>query len=64
MQIQEDGSASTRIIEHLADDSGRIIRRLKFTRQEADQILAEAPREEISGRQISRLTAPQPPEAN
>jgi CHAT domain-containing protein len=43
-QIQEDGSGKTRIIEHLADDSGLIIRRLKFTRQEADQILAEAPR--------------------
>jgi CHAT domain-containing protein/Tfp pilus assembly protein PilF len=43
-QVQKDGSANTRIIEHLADDSGLIIRRLKFTRQEADQILAEAPR--------------------
>jgi CHAT domain-containing protein len=41
---QGDGSANTRIIEHLADDSGLVIRRLKFTRQEADQILAEAPR--------------------
>jgi CHAT domain-containing protein/tetratricopeptide (TPR) repeat protein len=39
-----DGSANTRIIEHLADNSGLEIRRLKFTRQEADQILAEAPR--------------------
>ncbi|HXM49219.1 MAG TPA: CHAT domain-containing tetratricopeptide repeat protein [Pyrinomonadaceae bacterium] len=39
-----DSSSNTRIIEHLADDSGLIIRRLKFTRQEADQILAEAPR--------------------
>jgi len=39
-----DSSANTRIIEHLADDSGLIIRRLKFTRQEADQILAESPR--------------------
>jgi CHAT domain-containing protein/tetratricopeptide (TPR) repeat protein len=38
------GSANTRIIEHLSDDSGLVIRRLKFTRQEADQILAEAPR--------------------
>jgi CHAT domain-containing protein len=43
-QVQGDSSANTRIIEHLADDSGLIIRRLKFTRQEADQILAEAPR--------------------
>jgi CHAT domain-containing protein len=43
-QVPVDGSANTRIIEHLADDSGLIIRRLKFTRQEADQILAEAPR--------------------
>jgi len=40
----QDSSANTRIIEHLADDSGLIIRRLKFTRQEADQILAQAPR--------------------
>jgi CHAT domain-containing protein len=43
-QVLGDTSANTRIIEHLADDSGLIIRRLKFTRQEADQILAEAPR--------------------
>jgi CHAT domain-containing protein len=43
-QVQGDGSADTRIIEHLADNSGLIIRRLKYTRQEADQILAEAPR--------------------
>jgi CHAT domain-containing protein len=43
-QGQGDGSANTRLIEHLADDSGLIIRRLKFTRQEADEILAEAPR--------------------
>ncbi|MBA2525376.1 MAG: CHAT domain-containing protein [Pyrinomonadaceae bacterium] len=43
-QSQADGAANTRIIEHLAEDSGLIIRRLKFTRQEADQILAEAPR--------------------
>jgi CHAT domain-containing protein len=43
-QVAGDGSANTRLIEHLADDSGMIIRRLKFTRQEADQILAEAPR--------------------
>jgi CHAT domain-containing protein/tetratricopeptide (TPR) repeat protein len=42
--VKSDGTANTRIIEHLADDSGLIIRRLKFTRQEADQILAEAPR--------------------
>jgi CHAT domain-containing protein/tetratricopeptide (TPR) repeat protein len=39
-----DGSTTTRIIEHLANDSGLVIRRLKFTRQEADRILAEAPR--------------------
>jgi CHAT domain-containing protein/tetratricopeptide (TPR) repeat protein len=44
MQASGDGSATTRIIEHLAEDSGLVIRRLKFTRQEADQILAEAPR--------------------
>jgi CHAT domain-containing protein len=43
-QVPDDGSANTRLIEHLADDSGLIIRRLKFTRQEADQILAQAPR--------------------
>ena len=43
-QVQGDPSSNTRLIEHLADDSGLIIRRLKFTRQEADQILAEAPR--------------------
>jgi CHAT domain-containing protein len=43
-QVQGDSSANTRIIEHLADDSGLVIRRLKYTRQEADQILAEAPR--------------------
>jgi CHAT domain-containing protein len=43
-QVQGDGSANTRIIEHVADGSGMTIRRLKFTRQEAAQILAEAPR--------------------
>jgi CHAT domain-containing protein/Tfp pilus assembly protein PilF len=43
-QVLGDDSANTRLIEHLADDSGLIIRRLKFTRQEADRILAEAPR--------------------
>lgn len=43
-EARGDGPANTRLIEHLADDSGLIIRRLKFTRQEADQILAEAPR--------------------
>ena len=43
-QVLGDGAANTRLIEHLADDSGLIIRRLKFTRQEADQILTEAPR--------------------
>ena len=41
-----NGAASTRILEHLADSStGKLrIRRLRFTRQEADQILAVAPR--------------------
>jgi len=40
-----DATDSTRIIEHLADDSGNlVIRRLQFTRQEADKILAVAPR--------------------
>lgn len=40
-----DALATTRIIEHLADDSGNlVVRRLPFTRQEADQILAIAPR--------------------
>ena len=43
-QVPGDGSANTRIIEHLADNSGLTIPRLRFTRQEADQILAEAPR--------------------
>jgi CHAT domain-containing protein len=43
-QAEGNGSSNTRLIEHLANDSGLIIRRLKFTRQEADQILAEAPR--------------------
>ena len=43
-QVKGDSSANTRIIEHLTDNSGLTIRRLKFTRQEADQILAEAPR--------------------
>jgi CHAT domain-containing protein/tetratricopeptide (TPR) repeat protein len=43
-RVPGDGAAETRILEHLSDDSGLIIRRLKFTRQEADQILAEAPR--------------------
>ncbi len=43
-QSQADASANARSIEHLADEPGLIIRRLKFTRQEADQILAEAPR--------------------
>jgi len=45
---------------HLADDSGLIIRRLKFTRQEADQILAEAPRAKTSKAVISKLTGPWP----
>jgi CHAT domain-containing protein/tetratricopeptide (TPR) repeat protein len=45
-----DSANATRIIEHLADDSDGnaasklIIRRLRFTRQEAEQILAVAPR--------------------
>ena len=42
-QIEE--TTNTRIIEHLADDSGKLtIRRLPFTRQEAEQILAVAPK--------------------
>jgi CHAT domain-containing protein len=42
---QTDGVANTRIIEHLSDDSGTlVIRRLRFTRQEAEHILAVAPR--------------------
>ena len=43
-QVQRNGYANTRIIEHLTDNSGLAIPRLRFTRQEADQILAEAPR--------------------
>jgi len=44
-QDETDGVGSTRIIEHLADDSEKlVIRRLRFTRQEAEQILAVAPR--------------------
>lgn len=45
-----DSTNATRIIEHLADDSDGnaasklVIRRLRFTRQEAEQILAVAPR--------------------
>ncbi|MGH9971104.1 MAG: CHAT domain-containing protein [Pyrinomonadaceae bacterium] len=44
-EAQGDGLASMRILEHLADDStGKLaIKRLRFTRQEADQILAVAP---------------------
>jgi len=42
---QSNAGSQTRIIEHLADDSGKlIIRRLKFTRLEAEQILAVAPK--------------------
>ena len=43
---QSSSTAETRIIEHVADKStGRLnIRRLPFTRQEAEQILAVAPR--------------------
>ena len=38
-------AANTRILEHLAADGGSLkIRRLPFTRQEAEQILAVAPR--------------------
>jgi hypothetical protein len=45
-QDQTDGVAGTRIIEHLADDSGKLaIRRLRFTRREAEEILAVVPRE-------------------
>lgn len=36
--------ANTRLLEHLADEGGRLrIRRLPFTRQEADRILAVSP---------------------
>ena len=43
---QSVGAGGTRILEHLADSStGKLtIRRLRFTRQEADQILAVSPR--------------------
>ncbi|HKY28004.1 MAG TPA: CHAT domain-containing protein [Pyrinomonadaceae bacterium] len=43
---QTDAAEDTRILEHIADAStGKLtIRRLRFTRQEADQILAVAPR--------------------
>lgn len=42
---QGNDSASTRILEHLDDSTGGLgIRRLRFTRQEADQILAVMPR--------------------
>ena len=43
---QPSSTAETRIIEHVADKStgGLNIRRLPFTRQEAEQILAVAPR--------------------
>jgi CHAT domain-containing protein len=45
-KAQGDGVHGTRMLEHLADKStGKLaIRRLRFTRQEADQILAVAPR--------------------
>ncbi len=45
-ELQGDGTASTRILEHIADNStGKLtIKRLRYTRQEADQILAVAPR--------------------
>jgi CHAT domain-containing protein len=45
-EVQGDDAAGTRILEHIADNStGKLtIRRLRFTRQEADQILAVAPR--------------------
>jgi CHAT domain-containing protein len=39
-----DGAGSTRIIEHLGEGGGAVIKRLPFTRQEADQILAVAPK--------------------
>lgn len=43
-QESPDSSANTRLLEHLADNSGALaIRRLRFTRQEADQILAVSP---------------------
>ena len=38
-------AVSMRLIEHLADDSGKlVIKRLRFTRHEAEQILAVTPR--------------------
>lgn len=44
-QDQLDEMINTRIIEHLADNSGKlVIRRLQFTRAEAQQILAVAPK--------------------
>jgi CHAT domain-containing protein len=46
-QEQADSAASTRIIEHVANDESssdsRVIPRLPFTRQEAERILAIAP---------------------
>ncbi|HET6891169.1 MAG TPA: CHAT domain-containing protein, partial [Pyrinomonadaceae bacterium] len=44
---QDVAAAGTRILEHLADSStGKLtIRRLRFTRQEAEQILAVSPRQ-------------------
>jgi CHAT domain-containing protein/tetratricopeptide (TPR) repeat protein len=45
-QDQTDAESKTRIIEHLADSSATlIIPRLQFTREEADQILAVAPKD-------------------
>src|SRR5215813_271032 len=42
---QSGDVTSTRIIEHLADDSGNLtVRRLQFTRQEAEQILTISPK--------------------
>jgi CHAT domain-containing protein len=42
---QSEVSYTTRIIEHLADDDGKLkIRRLTFTRAEAESILAVAPK--------------------
>jgi CHAT domain-containing protein/Tfp pilus assembly protein PilF len=44
-QDQAGAGSDMRIIEHVADSSGRLkIPRLPFTREEADQILAVAPR--------------------
>ncbi len=42
-RLQASEAANTRLLEHLADDGKLKIRRLPFTRQEADRILAVSP---------------------